>query len=269
MAPTNKTTPSPNVVALNDENATKLVIDAVQNRANIDVLVASGEMKIFDRATDFSLSVQIENMVAVHPDKLRMKTTKLAGNVEVFDVLMRDGKVAFFVPRHKTLYSGNISDLQSGGINFSPDVILSRLLRADEHLSRLQWQSVPVPKNSRGRGAQIELEQTHKKGESYLRVTIDPPQKTILRVAYYNANNQEYLVEEYDNYQPIANGKLFPTRFNLNWTDKNRYVKMNLKRHDVTRRLSEVAEAFEGIDNVDFNKVQRKALGQARIESDS
>lgn len=267
---------APAAGAMGPAEATQLLARAVETRRSGDSILASGDMKIHDRASNFSLGMQIENFAAVYPDRMRLKTTKLAGTVDVFDALMRGDNIAFFVPRHNTLYTGKVSELRGGGLSFSPDRIVSRLLKGDRALLDKKWTPLAPAggKNARGKNGAVEVEEVHQPGAEFLRVRLDPRRGTIARIAYCDAHGAEYLVEEYDNYRDVDGGRnpgagqLFPTRFNLLWPGQDRFVKINLKKADLSRRPEELAEAFEGIDGLDLERVQRKALGQAHIDSD-
>lgn len=257
-------------------DAVQVLTKAVNSRRSGDCVVANGDMKIFDKGSNFSLGMQIENFAAVYPDKMRLKTTKLAGSIDVFDALMRGDNIAFFVPRHNTLYTGKVSELNNGGgLSFSPELIVARLLKGDRALLDKKWKTISAPGGKKGsRPADLEIEEIHRPGDQYLRIRLDPRKQVITRIAYCDRQNTEYLVEEYGNYRDPDNGRnpdmvsLFPTRFNLLWPGKDRFVKINLKRVDLNRRPAELAEAFSGIDGVDLDRVKRKALGQAHIDSD-
>lgn len=256
-------------------DALQALSTAVKSRRSGDSIVAEGDMKIFDRQSDFSLGMAIENFAAVYPDKMRLKTTKLAGNVEVFDALMRGDNIAFYVPRHKTLYTGKVSELNGGGLSFSPELIVARLLKGDGALLEKQWKSITpaVRRGEKTRSTDAELEQIHRPGENFLRVRLDTRRQVITRIAYLDGQGREYMVEDYDNYREMGGTPeapaYFPTRFGLTWPDKDRYVKINLKNVDLSRSPESLAEAFSGIDNLDMDKVQRKNLGQARVEGDT
>jgi hypothetical protein len=113
----------------------------------------------------------------------------------------------------------------------------------------------------------LELEQIHPAGKNFSRVTLNPQRCELLRVAYVNADGSEYFAEEYDNYREVPGGA-FPTRFALVWPKQNRFVRLNLKDLDLGRPADALNEAFAGIDNLDMDKVMRKPLNQARVESD-
>ena len=149
------------------------------------------------------------------------------------------------------------------------------LVSHDRALLDKKWTTLaPAGGKNRGKNAMVEVEETHQPGAEFLRVRLDPRRATIARIAYCDAHGAEYLVEEYDNYRDVDGGRnpgagqLFPTRFNLLWPGQDRFVKINLKKADLSRRPEELAEAFEGIDGLDLERVQRKALGQAHIDSD-
>jgi hypothetical protein len=255
------------------QEAKTLLTAALDSRRTASCIIAGGDMKIHDRDSDFSLGVQIENLAAVYPDKMRMKTTKLAGAVAAFDLLMRDNKIAFYVPRQNTLYMGNVSDLQGGGINFSPELLLARLLRGSDKLREFDW-TVTAPD---GKNRETVIEQAHPAGAKFLRVNLDTRREmpTITKITYYTEQNTPYLVEEYGDYRefptPLAPEKkmFFPTHFALIWPEHDRYVRMGLKNIQLNRRPEELAEAFSGIDDLDPDRVTRKELRQARIEGDA
>ncbi|GHS91505.1 hypothetical protein FACS1894139_13100 [Planctomycetales bacterium] len=254
--------PATAVAPVTDQYGKEMLAAAINARAAVETLVAKGDMRIQDRANKFSLGVQIDQMAAVYPDRLRLKTSKLAGTVEAFDILMRDNNIAFFVPRHHTLYVGTVGQLKQaqGGLNFSPEIMLDRLLHGSRPLLNYEWRTGSRDNKS------LTLEQVHRPDSNYLRVTLDPRQKVILRVAYLNPAGGEYFVEEYDNYRAL-NGGLFPTRFALLWGDE-RFVRFNLKDVELGRSAAALGEAFAGIDNLDMERVKRQPLQDARVDGD-
>lgn len=258
--------------------ATDLVNKAVENRANLDNLSGRGEMKIVDRGSDFSLSVKIE-MVAQNPKNLRIRATKLAEAIVAFDMLMQGSNAAFFIPTRNTLYTGNIDNLKSGGVNFSPQAVIARILRSDRGLLDRKWKM--IGKSNEGLfSSNLVLEQVHRPGQRFVRIHVDGKRGVLLKVLHYNSQGRLYFEEEYNGYheiqsgnttlsgKSIGTGSYFPTRFLLRWPAKDRYVKVTLRSYEFNQS-QQVIEQFWTIDDLDMDSVVRKSLSQIQVQGDN
>ncbi len=261
-----------------NQEATALVNDAIENRANLENMTGTGEMKIVDQGSDFSLSVKVD-MVAQNPGNLRIRATKLADAIVAFDMLMQGSNAAFFIPTRNMLYTGNIDNLKSGGVNFSPHAVISRILRSDRGLLDRRWKMIGQSKEGLFSN-NLVLEQIHSKGQQYVRIHIDGQRKVLLKVLHFNSQDKLYFEEEYNGYQEIKSGQttlsgksvgtgsFFPTRFLLRWPDKERYVKVTLRRYEYNQPQN-VIEQFWTIDDLDMDSVVKKSLSQIQVESDA
>ncbi len=258
--------------------ATDLINNTVENRVDIDNIIAGGEMKIVDQPSDFSLSTKIE-MIAEDPSSLRIKATKLADEIVAFDMLMQGEQVAFYVPLRNVLYTGNVANLQSGGVNFSPKAIINRILHANEDLLDKRWRV--VGRDSAGlMNENLILEEMHTKGQEYVRVYVDGRRQVLHKVEHYTSNNQLYFVETYSKFEQlmtgettlagkeIGTGKYFPMQFTLDWPQKNRYVKITLRRYRSNVDNAETDELWV-IDDLDMDSVQQRTLAQVDVDSDA
>ncbi len=258
--------------------ATDLINQTIENRIDVNNIIAGGEMKIVDRPSKFSLSTQIE-MIAEDPSSLRIKASKLADEIVAFDMLMQGEKVAFYVPLHNTLYTGNVSNLQSGGINFSPKAIINRILHANRDLLNKRWRV--VGKSDAGlMNENLILEEMHKRGQPYVRLYVDGRRRVLHKVEHFNRDGKLFFVETYSRFEQemtgektlagkeIGSGRYFPMQFILDWPDKERSVKINLRRYRSNASAAEVEE-FWVIDDLDMDSVQQRSLSQVEVESDN
>lgn len=257
-------------------SAEELVRKSVEKRMDLQNLAGSGEMKIVDKGSDFSLSVKIE-MVAKDPDHLRIRATKLADAIVAFDLLMQGRDVAFYVPTRNTLYTGNVENLQSGGVNFSPKAVINRILHADRGLLDRKWKILGTNKDMFS--ANLVLEQIHTRGQPYVKIYVDGRREVLLKVEHFNEKGIIFFLEEYNGYKEmmtdketlsgrkIGAGVFFPTRFLLSWPDKGRYVSVTLRNFEVDKQEKEIAE-FWTIDDLDMDTVKKKNLAQVNVEGD-
>lgn len=257
--------------------ATQLVNDMIKKRASLESIAARGEMDIKDRGSDFSLSIKIE-MFAQHPQNLRIKASKLADAVIAFDMLMMGKDVAFYVPTQNSLYTGNISNLKSGGVNFSPEKIVARILRADRGLLDRRWKIIGQEKAGLF-SKNLVLEQMHKPGESFVRIEVDGSKSHLKKVTHYTPKGKAFFVERYGYYKEfmteqktlsgkkIGSGVYFPTRFSLNWPAKGRSVKITLRDFEHNKSPEELEEIWV-IDDLDMDTVKKKSIGKIKVDSD-
>ena len=258
--------------------ATDLINQTIENRIDIDSIIAGGEMKIVDKPSKFSLSTKIE-MIAEDPSSLRIKATKLADEIIAFDMLMQGERVAFYVPLRNVLYTGNVSNLRSGGINFSPKAIINRILHANRDLLNKRWKVMGTNKSGL-MSENLVLEQMHKRGQPYVRIHVDGMRRVLHKVEHYNQRGKLFFVETYSRFKQemsgettfagreIGTGKYFPMQFILDWPDKKRSVKINLRRYNSNIDQDEIAE-FWVIDDLDMDSVQQRSLSQVEVESDA
>ena len=87
-----------------------LVQQCLDNRAVLSSLQAEAAMRILDRPHKFSLRINTE-ILAQKPARLRLQATKALGKIEIFDTVMEGQDILFYVPRKRTLYSGQVRDL--------------------------------------------------------------------------------------------------------------------------------------------------------------
>ena len=257
--------------------ATDLINKTIENRIAASSIIAGGEMKIVDKSSKFSLSAKIE-MVAEDPSSLRIKATKLADEIIAFDMLMQGERVAFFVPLRNVLYTGDVSNLSSGGINFSPKAIINRILRADKSLLNKRWKVIGKSKEGLF-SSNLVLEELHKRNSPYVRIHVDGKKMVLNKVDHYNSKNKLFFIEEYSHFQekmtgettlsgkPIGSGEYFPMQFLLKWPDKGRYVKIILRRYRMDVDQAELEELWV-IDNLDMDSVQQRSLKQVEVASD-
>lgn len=260
-----------------DLEATEVVNSAVKNRADLKSLTGRGEMRIADKGSDFSLSIKIE-MVAQDPDHLRIRATKLADAIVAFDMLMQGVDVAFYVPTRNTLYMGNIENLQSGGVNFSPNAVIARMLRTDKGLLDRKWRIMGRDKDGLF-SSNLVLEQVHGAGQDYVRLHVDGRNGLLMRVLHYDKSGKLFFEEDYNGYRQIMTGRhtpsgaeigsgiYFPTRFRLSWPDKNRHVSVTLRDFEIDQ-TPEQLEKFWTIDDLNLDTVQRRNLDSIKVEGD-
>ena len=258
--------------------ATDLINQTIENRIDIESIIAGGEMKIVDKPSKFSLSTKIE-MIAEDPSSLRIKATKLADEIIAFDMLMQGERVAFYVPLRNVLYTGDVSNLRSGGINFSPKAIISRILHANRDLLNKRWRVIGTNKSGL-MSENLVLEELHKRGQPYVKIHVDGMRRVLHKVEHYNNKGKLFFVETYSRFEQemsgettlagrdIGTGKYFPMQFILDWPDKNRSVKINLRRYRSNINPDEIGE-FWVIDDLDMDSVQQRRLSQVEVESDA
>ncbi len=258
--------------------ATDLINQTIENRIDIDSIIAGGEMKIVDKPSKFSLSTKIE-LIAEDPSNLRIKATKLADEIIAFDMLMQGERVAFYVPLRNVLYTGNVANLRSGGVNFSPKAIINRILHANSDLANKRWRV--LGKNQAGlMNENLILEQMHKKGQGFVKIYVDGLRRVLHKVEHFDRNGKLYFIETYSKFKQemtgestaagreIGTGKYFPMQFTLDWPDKDRYVKITLRRYKSNINQEEIDELWL-IDDLDMDSVQQRTLSQVEVDSDA
>lgn len=258
--------------------ATDLINQTIDNRIDVNSIIAGGEMKIVDKPSNFSLSTKIE-LIAEDPSSLRIKATKLADEIIAFDMLMQGERVAFYVPLRNVLYTGNVSNLRSGGVNFSPKAIINRILHANSDLANKRWRV--LGKNKAGlMNENLIMEQMHKRGQGFVKIYVDGLRRVLHKVEHFDKKGKLYFVETYSKFKQemtgettaagreIGTGKYFPMQFTLDWPDKNRYVKITLRRYKSNVSQEELDELWL-IDDLDMDSVQQRTLSQVEVDSDA
>ncbi len=257
--------------------ATDLINQTIENRIDVSSIIAGGEMKIVDKPSKFSLSTKIE-MIAEDPYNLRIKATKLADEIVAFDMLMQGERVAFYVPLRNVLYTGDVSNLSSGGVNFSPKAIINRILHANRDLLNKRWRV--LGRNSAGlMNENLVLEELHKNGAPFVKIYVDGMRRVLHKVEHFNKAGKLYFIEEYSKFEQemtgdttfagreIGSGRYFPMQFVLDWPDKKRSVKITLRRYRSNVSQDELDELWV-IDDLDMDSVQQRSLAQVDVEGD-
>jgi hypothetical protein len=243
----------------------ELLESAVRRRARLASVKATAAMRIYDKGNDFGLRINTKIMAA-SPASLRIIASKALGNIDVFDAVVIKDDIGFYVPSKKTLYQGQLTDLEKADVYFRPDEILNNLLRPETGLLLKTWK----PAQAYNRGALVVIEEEAENGKKRLRVTLDGNTGDISAVETLDADGQVAFIRSAGRYKEVASlsagresGKMFPYWLKLEWPKEQRFVEISFKTMETDQELP--ADAFE----LEIGgKYRTKAISDIEVDSD-
>lgn len=247
----------------------QMLATALAKRAPMTSMKAGATMRIIDRKSDFGLGVNIDLLASVNPDRLRIHATK--ASMEAFDALVGKGRIAFYVPRKKTLYQGSVEDLAKAKIPFQPGDVLTNLLAPDRDLLGKEWIVKHEHMNFIEIGDAVVLAEAGPR--PHWMVYLEPNTHLLLAVEELDDAGQVVFVKFYDRYRTVVpptppgtrNPPIlwYPYRMKLEWPLDERSVEVSFK--DI-----EPNATFPGNwSTLDLPEgVEVKPIEQAQVEGD-
>ncbi len=210
-----------------------LILEAVQNRADLTSMRSKGTFRIIDEREDYELAVNVE-VLAAEPQSLKVRATRMAK--KGFTILMRGGKLQFYLPREGKLYVGTPRRFAEMTGFFSPERLMDRLLRFEPSMAARAWARDDLT------GDTLVFTEVHPEGHPYLRLTIDGVRRRIERVAHYDATGRAYFVESYSRYVTVdtpRGEREFPLSAELEWPQLKRRALIDFRGVEPDREITE------------------------------
>lgn len=246
-----------------------MVQRAIGQRAQLSTLHASAAMQVVDTPADFGLRVNTEIYAGLGPERLRIRATK--ASVDAFDALLGNGRIAFYVPRKRTLYQGALEDLDASKMAFHPRDILTNLLSPDQHLLQREWTVKYERMEFEEIGAAVVLQERAAR-PSWV-IYLDPKTHLLLAVEELDPSGQIIFAKIYDRYRSIVQGdtisggkaiiRYYPYRVRLLWPQMQRSVEVNFRSVEPNIEFPESWALLDLPEGVEI-----RDIAQARVEGD-
>lgn len=254
--------------------ADAIVRASFRNAPRLDGLVAEASMTVINRPRHFSLTAAVEIAVR-RPADLRIRASKLLGQMEVFDVVMRGQALACYVPKKRTVYHGRVADLEAASFHFRPDTIANHLLGPDDTLLEKTWRlggttDLAGPDADRFDDEPGELVRVLRLDDTTdrWRLYVEPDTYRLRRIERLDDGGTPELAVDYGRYRPVethSGARIpYPFRLAIAWPRRERSVELRFR--DV---LAE-APRDDSFFAVSVPRgTRKKALRDVRLDSDA